>query len=378
MALSRRMEGMAMMWLRTRRVLFLCAMGPSLVAGTVLAQVPQQVPPPAFDSQTPPAQPDYRLDSAWAALPGLQGPADTRPAGLRPRAGKRDVDVFYVHPTTYRTPDRWNMDLGNELVKRWTDVSVIARQAAVFNICCRVFAPRYRQASFLATSDRFMTGDGGKAYALAYTDILHAFDQWQAHRNQGRPFILAGHSQGGEMLMRLLADRIDSTPLQKRMVAAFAIGIDFSEGYFGRRYKTLRPCDRPSQVHCVLSWNAVTTEAKVDFLNSMTGARYARAYGTDEGRRPLCINPLTFDRRKPAAPATKARGSVPGDPGEGPVRALVRGNLAARCDRGFLVVEAAPQLALKPLPGGSMHYHEYGMFYADIQANIRRRIASMR
>ena len=347
------------------------------------AQAPSAPPPPAFASQPAPPAPDYADDDNWAALPDRPGPADSRPEGARPIGGSgaaraRDVDVFYVHPTTYRTPDRWNMDLGNEAVKRWTDASVIARQAGVFNQCCRVFAPRYRQASFLATADRFMEGDGGQAYALAYSDVLRAFDQWQAHRGQGRPFVLAGHSQGGEMLMRLLADRIDGTALQRRMVAAYAIGIDFSEGYFGRRYKTLKPCDRPAQVNCVLSWNAVTTEADIAMLGSFAGARFRRAYGTDDGRRTLCINPLTFDARRPAAPARASRGAAPGDPGEGPVRALAKGKVAARCEQGFLVVEPDASLALRPLPGGSMHYHEYALFYADIQANLKRRIAAFR
>jgi pimeloyl-ACP methyl ester carboxylesterase len=298
--------------------------------------------------------------------------------GARTARGNRNVDVFYVHPTTYRVRDQWNMDLGNADVNRWTDASVIARQAGLFSQCCRVFAPRYRQASLLAFSDRFMTGDGGKAYALAYIDVLRAFDQWQAKRNDGRPFVLVGHSQGGEMVMRLLEDRIDSKPLQNRMVAAYAIGIDFSVGYFGKRYQTLRPCERPRQVRCVLVWNAMTQEADVEKLSTMVGARFIRAYETEEGSQILCINPLTFDVRKPTAVATMSKGAVPGDPGEGPLRALAHGKVAARCVKGFLVVEADPALDLRPLPGGSMHYHEFGLFYADIQTNLKKRISAFR
>lgn len=346
-----------------------------------MAQNPAPAPPPApppFDSQTPAPAPDYAQDGAWAALPGVPGPAETVPQGRKAKRGMHDVDVFYVHPTTFRTPDRWNADPADAKLNGWTDASVIARQAAVFNACCAIFAPRYRQASFLATRDRFMEGDGGKAYALAYSDVLRAFDQWQASRNQGRPFILAGHSQGGEMLMRLLADRIDGTPLQQRMIAAYAIGIDFSTGYFGRRYRTLKPCDTPVRTGCVLAWNAVVPEADLQQLGGLAGARFAHIYGTEDGKPSLCINPLTFDMAKPAAPANASKGAVPGDPGFGPVRALVAAKVAARCESGFLVVDADPALELKPLPGGSLHYHEYGLFYADIQANIAQRIKAMR
>lgn len=350
-------------------------LGLALLAGTAaVAQAPQPAPPPPFDSQPAPPAPDYAQDSVWAALPGVAGPAQSVPTGRKLARTRLSADVFYVHPTTYRTPDRWNQSLDNAAINRWTDASVIARQAAVFNQCCNVFAPRYRQASFLATRDRFMEGDGGKAYALAYSDVLRAFDQWQAKRNRSRPFFLAGHSQGGEMLMRLLADRIDGKPLQRRMVAAFAIGIDLSEGYFGTRYRTLRPCDRPAQVNCVLTWNAVTPQADLDLLSTMAGARFVHRQGTETGRQSLCINPLTFDRAKPTAPRSAAKGAAPGDPGEGPVRALVAGAVAARCDRGFLVTDADPALELAPLPGGSLHYHEYGLFYADIQANAALRL----
>lgn len=354
------------------------ALGASCMA---LAQSPPAAPPapPPFDSQSAPTAPDYALDSAWAALPGVDGPAASMPGGTRMRQARlRGVDVFYVHPTTYRTPDRWNQSLDDARVNRWTDASVIAHQAAVFNACCNVFAPRYRQASFLATRDRFMEGDGGKAYALAYSDVLAAFDQWQASRNGNRAFILAGHSQGGEMLMRLLADRIDGKPLQRRMVAAYAIGIDFSVGYFGTRYRTLKPCETPDQLGCVIAWNAVTPEADLKMLGGFAGARFAHIHGKEEGKQSLCINPLTFSMAASAAPREASKGAVPGEPGEGAVRPLVPGKVAARCDSGFLVVDADPALELKPLPGGSLHYHEYGLFYADIQANVARRVKALR
>lgn len=357
----------------TKNRIALCTL--ALMSGTIALA---QTPPPPFDSQTPAPAPYYAQDSAWAALPGVPGPAQTVPQGRKPIANMQGVDVFYVHPTTYRTPDRWNADPADTVVNAWTDASVIARQAAVFNACCNVFAPRYRQASFLATRDRFMEGDGGKAYALAYSDVLAAFDQWQASRNQGRPFILAGHSQGGEMLMRLLADRIDGTPLQKRMVAAYAIGIDFSVGYFGTRYRTLKPCDIALRTGCVLAWNAVTPQADLKMLGGFAGERFVHLQGREDGREPLCINPLTFDMARPTAKRSASKGAVPGEPGEGPVAAPVAGKVAAHCDSGFLVVDADPALELKALPGGSLHYHEYGLFYADIQANVARRIKAMR
>jgi len=37
---------------------------------------------------------------------------------------------------------------------------------------------------------------------------------------------------------------------------------------------------------------------------------------------------------------------------------------------------ADPALDLQPLPGGSMHFHDFGLFYADIRHNVAQRIAA--
>ena len=42
------------------------------------------------------------------------------------------------------------------------------------------------------------------------------------------------------------------------------------------------------------------------------------------------------------------------------------------------MVEPDPALDMKPLPGGSMHYHDFGLFYADIRADAVRRARAFR
>lgn len=329
---------------------------------------------PAFDDMPAPAAPDYSIPQSWAAAGALPGPAAITPDGASDEFNTPPVDVFYIHPTTYRTQQYWNQDIADAETNAWTDASVIARQASVFNDCCRIFAPRYRQASFLATQDRLLQADGGKAYALAYEDVERAFDYYLEHFNEGRPFIIAGHSQGALHTYLLLGSRISGDPISDRMVAAYAIGLDLSVGEFDRSLKDLAPCITPAQTGCVLSWNAVTPEADLDMLAQFAGGRYALANGTDEGRSILCINPMTFDSSRPAAPASANQGTIPGPPGEGPVLPLIPGRVAATCDRGFLVTEHDPLLQLSPLPGGSMHYHDFSLFYANIRANAAARV----
>jgi pimeloyl-ACP methyl ester carboxylesterase len=328
-----------------------------------------------FDATVPPAAPDYATPQAWAARGDAEGAAATVPAGATPAAKHAKVAVFYVHPTTFRHATQWNQDVADAATNRWTDASVIARQASIFNGCCAVYAPRYRQA--VARAVGMLDGEGGKAFALAYTDVERAFDAFLSEIGD-RPFVLAGHSQGGAHIATLLAKRIDGTPLATRMVAAYVIGYNLSEGDFGTTYKTLRPCDRPAQTGCVVGWNSVTAEADRAMLGGMMAQRYVKLHGNDAGKRIFCVNPLTFDRGKPEAPASASLGAVPGDPGAGPVAALRKGAVAAACRDGFLVVDVDPALALKPLPGGSMHFNDMGLFYADIRANVAARIAAYR
>ena len=59
---------------------------------------------------------------------------------------------------------------------------------------------------------------------MAYNDIKQAFDTFLEKFNNGRPIIIAGHSQGAGHAKRLLQDFFDNKPLQEKLVAAYLIG----------------------------------------------------------------------------------------------------------------------------------------------------------
>jgi len=331
-----------------------------------------------FEQVEVPQAPDYSRSDAWAASIAAPGASSSLPAGVVNRDVSKDVDVFYIHPTTYRSVKFWNQDIADDKVNAWTDASVVAYQAGVFNECCRIFVPRYRQASMKASKDYLMQGDGAKAYTLAYKDIQNAFSYYMTNENQGQPFIIAGHSQGGLLAYRLLRDYIDGTDLEARMIAAYVIGIDVVEGDFGKTYNSLIPCQTPKQTSCILSWNAVTPEADIEAMLKFSGARYASRYKTEDGRSPICINPVTFDSSRPKSSREQSKGAVVGTPSFEKMGNLLSGSVAAACDRGYLIVDMDEELQLTALEGGSLHYHEYGLFYKDIRDNILERIAAFK
>lgn len=350
-----------------------------VAAMTLVAAAPPAAPAAprsTFDAEAHPPAPDYRDPSAWAALPDRPNPAAQAPANARPPAIVRRLakaDVFYVHPTTDRSQAHWNEDVANAGTNAWTDRSVLARQASAFSGCCRIYAPRYRQAA--PGSNAATDGSGDQALDLAYNDVRRAFEYYLAHYNRGRPFLLVGHSQGSLHTYRLLAELVDGQPLQRRLVAAYAPGIPVALGEFGRRYRTLAPCDRPDDTGCIASWNGFEATGDPAGYRRVARARYAAAHPDGDGT-PLCVNPLTFDTRRPAAAAARNAGALPGTAAPGPLPPLVAAAAGARCSDGVLLIDepVGAGFALHRLPAGSLHYHEIDLFYANIRANAVARV----
>lgn len=321
-------------------------------------------------AKAPPA-PDYAVRANWSVF-ASKGWASPLPKGAVEAARAPKVAVFFLHPTTLRSETgELNQNTADAKANKWTDESSIARQASVFAACCDVYAPRYRAATYNSFASNPVRE---AAFALAYGDVERAFDAFLARIGE-RPFIIAGHSQGAFHSATLLERRIDGTALQKRMVAAYIIGINLAQGDFGKRFKSVTPCATPDQTGCVLQWNAYLDGATdVAKMAGYSQSTYVQKNGDDAGKVTLCINPLTFDARLPQAPSAAARGAVPGSPGFGPLQPLQAGAVSARCDSGLLIVRPDKALGLEPLAGGVMHYHDLGLFWADVSANALRRV----
>jgi hypothetical protein len=333
-----------------------------------------------FDAYSRPPEPNYADPASWAALPGPEhaDAADLVPAGeaVGDRQDEAEADVFYIHPTTYRGRENWNQDLALKEWNEFTDQSVINRQAAAFNGCCRVYAPRYRQA---ASAALYATDDSGdNAREVGYADVKAAFRYYIDHYNDGRPFILAGHSQGSFYIQRLMEEMIDASAIRPQLVAIYAVGVGFAEGVFGPLYKTIPPCARPDDTGCLVSWNTFARGGDGDANAARNADRYEQRFGTREGSATLCINPLTFDRDRPDAPPSANAGALPGTSGSGPLPALKPGLTGATCQGGMLYADlpADDAFALFMLPGGVLHFHDYDLFFKNIRDNAILRVAA--
>ena len=304
----------------------------------------------SFDAEVKGPAPDYADPGAWA-----ERPAKTAHA----------VDVFYIQPTTFAGP-AWNADYRDAAVNAGTDAGVMKTQATAFSDCCDLYAPRYRQASGHAAGAT--KGDGAKAYDLAYEDVLRAFTYYLQHDNHGRPFILAGHSQGALHVARLLEEAVDGKPASQKLVAAYIVGIGISDGFFGKVYKTIGICRQPDDTGCVVSWNTFVRGSDVAVWVAHSESRYVDRFGDDPSKAVLCINPLTFALDRPMGDAKLHIGAV----ADGAHLATpVTGAVSAACDHGVLFVDPPSQPALlKPLPNGSLHMQDVELFYGNLRKNV--------
>src|SRR6266700_2123880 len=159
--------------------------------------------------------PDYDNPDFWASTPFKHDPSDSIPVPLLKDAlTDSSVDVFFIHPTTFTDMDNpaWNAAIDDAAINAKTDYSTILYQASAFNEF-RVFAPRYRQANLRAyfTKD---TGAAKNAFDLAYADVRSSFQYYLDHYNNGRPIIIASHSQGTTHALRLLKEFFENSPLK--------------------------------------------------------------------------------------------------------------------------------------------------------------------
>ena len=211
--------------------------------------------------------PDYSKDSNWLCLPGRADVCSTPLAttALNPNgygstgqsavAKDPPVDCFYVYPTVSRDQGL-NSDLSPGAEEKMAAEAQFARFASV----CRTFAPVYRQMTVSAVV-AFSTGvDIRQPAALAYSDVAAAWRNYLATKNNGRPFVLIGHSQGSLMLQMLIANEIEKNPaLAARMKLAIIPGFDVlvPQGRLvGGTFKKTPLCSSPGETGCVISWTS--------------------------------------------------------------------------------------------------------------------------
>ncbi|RYY69109.1 MAG: DUF3089 domain-containing protein [Chitinophagaceae bacterium] len=299
-------------------------------------------------------RPDYSNLSDWAAHPWKWDPSDSIPKPLR-KSFRKDsvVDVFFVHPTTL-TSKKFvgsNADLDDAALNNKTDLSSILYQASIFNEQARVFAPRYRQAHY---RNYFIedTLAARLAFELAYQDVKNAFEYYLQHYNNGRPIIVASHSQGTTHAARLLREYFEGKLLQNKLVCAYVIGMATPADYF----VTLSPCKDSASTGCFLGWRT--------FKKGSEGSSFTRA----EKFSNIVTNPLSWNTGTANVPASANKGAV-----------LTKFNkiskgTSAQVHNNILWTDKPKFFGSFLLRTKNYHIGDMNLFYMNIREDVMRRI----
>lgn len=286
--------------------------------------------------------PDYSQSRNWLALP--QAPA-------------KPVDVFWVYPTVYQGKPIL-ADLSDPQMRE-AAAQTLQIQASVFADAANIFAPLYRQANVSVLSMDQTTKE--RYLGVGLSDVTAAFDYYLEHLNGGRPFILAGHSQGSNLLLDFLKKRAGDPALRERLVSAYVIGWSVT-GEDLKNHPALRVCQNARQTGCIITYNCVADGAQEKAPTILPGA--------------VVVNPLTWETNGALAAADRNLGSVLFD-GDGRHRTIPHFTSAQVKNFGLVVIPLDPA-ALDWLPFGPGVYHsyDYSLFYENLKANAAERIAA--
>ena len=234
----------------------------------------------------------YIDPSMWLCLPGRTddtcnrdlSATEIRADGSRvvvPQEAAKDaeVDCFYVYPTVDLGIIPGNHD-------EFSDLRAIAfatgAQAALFGQVCSLYVPLYRQV----TLGTYLRGGAplGKRLDVAFSDVADAFLHYMGRYNHGRKIVLIGHSQGAEMVKRLIERFFDDDPkMRARLLVAMPIGgnIDVPTGQTkGGSFHNIPSCTKDDELACVVAYRSYwgNSEGRTE-------------YPLTPGNQPACVNP---------------------------------------------------------------------------------------
>ncbi|CDB34748.1 uncharacterized protein BN574_00855 [Phascolarctobacterium sp. CAG:266] len=302
----------------------------------------------AFCSLASAQEPDYADTGSWAYW----------------RVGEnKPSDLFIVCPTVdLGTGGNKNMSLADNEAKK-NFYGALNMERGIYEQHCRMYAPYYRQA-VLADYD-LPANEAEPYFNLAYKDVRAAFVYYMQHENNGRPFVLAGFSQGAEMCLRLLKEFGNEDFVKNSMVACYAIGWRFTPQE-AKQYPYIRPTQSADDLGTVIMFNSEAPEVTSSLM-------------VPHGEKSFCINPLNWRTDGTMADKALNSGACFTDY-SGSIKREVP-QLTGCCidtERGVLKVTDIDKKQYPPVlsifTDGIYHLYDYQFFYRNLQQNVGLRI----
>lgn len=317
-----------------------------------------------FQTYTPPPAPDYGDPAAWALR-------DARIPGSGAAA------VFFVHSTTFDGSRDWNGPIDDPAADDWLKRVVLPNYAGPFAGAGSVSAPRYRQSSLYTRLS--LREDAREARSFAFRDVVAAFDAWIARHPEG-PIVLAGLEQGGELVERLLHERVaPDGALRRRLVAAYLIDVAAPADRFGPEIPL---CDDRRKAGCVLIWAPMAEDDEAGARRRLGRALIWNERGqlvSTDGRLLACVNPVTGSTASPASLLRQNVGATNATGLEWGARpALLSRAVAAECREGLLRYTLPESESLRRRYGLPDRWKAmpFNLFYGDIERDVQTRLTT--
>ena len=296
---------------------------------------------------------DYSDKNNWMKLPEIT----------------KKVDTIYIYPTEYEDDSEGAPVFAgiNEKTMREPAQETYLMQGTAYEDATNVFVPYYRQVNMAAASK--MTGQELDAAfrSIPQKDVFAALDYYFENVNGGRPFILAGHSQGSAIQSLVLAEYMKDHPeYLKRMVAAYVIGYSITGDYL-KANPHLKFAEKADDTGVIVSWNTEgPANVGKDNIVVLPGE--------------VSINPLNWKRDETYASEAQNLGGYIYNEKTGKLEIVPNAaDAQLNLKRGVVITKTK---ALEPISGttvfGPASYHngDYALYYNNIKDNVATRIAA--
>ena len=275
----------------------------------------------------------------------------------------RDVDVFMVCPVVDLKSETNVFDMTEKF--KGSFVNALDMERGIFDETGRLYSPYYRQMSINAYS--LPEAERAKAKAYAYKDVSAAFRWYLDNQNDGRPIILAGFSQGGEMCLELLkeyfgGDGEEAKSLRDRLIATYAMGWSVTQEMISE-YPQIVPAQGEEDTGVVISFECEDGTLSDTII-------------IPEGVKAISINPLNWKTDSTPADKSLNLGAVMGTGAE-PIPELCGGYLGERGE--MVVTDISPEdypPVLDILPEGCYHIYDYMFYFTNLKENVAKRTAA--
>ncbi|MGN0179516.1 MAG: DUF3089 domain-containing protein [Monoglobaceae bacterium] len=273
----------------------------------------------------------------------------------------KEADLFIVCPTVDMGKNgNLNADINDENY-RSSFIGALNMELGIYSDSAAVYAPFYRQAAFPVYN---MTEAERESYlGIAYEDVRDAFLYYAEHTNSDRPLILAGFSQGSDMVIRLMKDLFDKEEYSGRLAAAYCIGWKLTEADI-KEYPQLKPAQGEDDIGVIITFNS---EAESVTSSLLVG----------ENEKTYAINPLNWKIDGTKADKSLNSGACFTDY-SGEINREIPNLTGAYIDesRGTLKLpDIKPSDYSNSLfEDGIYHLYDYQFFYRNLQENVKIRL----